>query len=387
MAAANARGGRRRWMLHEEARAAVNSDDDQVLAEEGSEGAARRYVFDERSVSYAVASRLLPHRLLALWALLVAGITILVGLTAVDMQSAAICQSLGITSLPAVEWSRPTGMGAWLSNLSLIVASFLCLLVYGLRRHRLDDYRGKYRRWLAAAVACGMVSFLLSTGLHHTLAEILAVRTGMSALPRGAIWWLVPFALAGGWLVTRVALDMRPCRLGLFALAIACGMYLAALAANFALLPVSVAEFVSEPVARCAGHVWLVIALLAQVRFILLEAAGQIVPSRTGATTAKAVSQERPAATPKPARTAESNSRSQPAVAAPAVPIARAESPKTTTARPPEKKSLLAAAKSSTKWVDGRSSRDADDEDEDTQPLSKAERKRLRKEQFRNRAA
>lgn len=386
MATANARGGRRRWMLHEEARAAVNSDDDQILAEEGSEGATRRYVFDNQSVSYAVASRLLPHRLLALGALLVAGIAILVGLTAVDMQSAAICQSLGITSLPAAEWSSPTGMGAWFSNLSLIVASFLCLLVYGLRRHRLDDYRGKYRRWLAAVVACGVVSFTLSTGLHHTLAEVLVARTGISALPQGAIWWLVPFALAGGWIVTRVALDMRPCRLGLFALAIACGMYFSALAANFALLPVSMAEFVAEPVARSAGHVWLVIALLAQVRFILLEAAGQIVPTRTGAITGKAEPQEQPAATPKPARTAETSSRSQPPVVTPAVLISRAEPPKTTTARPPEKKSLLAAAKSSTKWVDGRSSRDADDEDEE-RPLSKAERKRLRKEQFRNRAA
>ena len=370
-------------MLHEDARAGINAANDETPADDGPDGAARRYVFGDRSVSFAVASRLLPQRLLSVWALLAAGIALVAGLTTANIQLTVICQTLGITSLPAAEWSSPASIGAWFSNLLLIVAGLLCLLIYGLRRHRLDDYRGKYRRWLTGAIVCIAASLVLSSGLHHTLAEVLANRTGASALPGGAIWWLVPGALLSGWIATRVALDMRPCRLGLFAMAIACGMYLAALAANFALLPVSLATIVAEPIARCIGHVWLVVALLAQVRFILLEASGQIAPSRTATTNNDATPQEKPATPSKLARTPEATSRSQ----SPVVPLAATDQRQTTAARAPEKKSLIAAAKRQSQWVDGRSSRDADEDEDDAQSLSKAERKRLRKEQFRNRAA
>ena len=382
MATANARGGRRRWMLHEDARAGIIAADEEMLAAEGSDGAARRYVFGDRSASFAVASRLLPQRLLSLGALLAAGIALVAGLAAANVQLAAIRGTFGITHLPAAQWSSSSSIGAWFSNLLLTVAGLLCLLVYGLRRHRLDDYRGKYRRWLTAAVACVATSLVLSTGLHHTFSEVLAARSGIPGMLNGAIWWLFPVVLIGGWIATRVALDMRPCRLGLFSLAIACGAYLAALAANFALLPAAVAAVVTEPVARCIGHVWLVVALLAQTRFILLEASGQIAPSRS-VSAANPRPQEKPPAKPRLERTPETNSRSP----SPSVPLAAAEQRQTAVPRPPEKKSLITAAKSPSQWVDGRNSHEADDEDDDAQSLSKAERKRLRKEQFRNRAA
>ena len=34
------------------------------------------------------------------------------------------------------------------------MASATCLLTYSIRRHRIDDYRGRYRVWLGAALAC-----------------------------------------------------------------------------------------------------------------------------------------------------------------------------------------------------------------------------------------
>lgn len=385
MATANARGGRRRWMLHEEVRAGSAASDAEALDTDATDG-GRRYLFDNNSASFAVASKLLPQRLISLWALLATGLGAVAGLAAADRRPASIRNSLGIENLSAIEWTTaPSSLGAWFSNLSLIVASLLCLLVYGLRRHRLDDYRGKYRRWLAASIACGAASMLLSTGLHRTFAEVLTTRTGLAALPHGAIWWLVPTALVGGWIMIRVAFDMRPCRMGLFALATACALYIGALAANFALLPGRSPEFVSEPMARCAGHVLLVIALLAQVRFIVLEASGEITVARTSAF-GDTESQEKPVAERKPSPSPAPTSWTQQPVVPPVVPIAAVEARKATGTRPSAKKSLIAAAKAETKWVDGRDSRDADD-DEDERPLSKADRKRLRKEQLRNRAA
>jgi hypothetical protein len=360
-------------------RAGIPAIDQELNAGDGS---ARSYSFDDQSASYAVACRLLPHRLLSIVAWLFAGITVTATLAVAETNSPALCQWLGIQELPAIQSASPNSVCAWLSNIMLIVAALLCWLIYGLRRHRLDDFRGKYRRWLAATGVCILASLLLSTNSHHSLAHVAATVSGFTALSDHAMWWLLPAALIVGWVSIRVAFDMRRCRFGIFSLFVAAGLFLSALAGYFNILPTTLVEFSPSAIMQLAGHVWVVIALLAQVRYILLEASGEIPVS---VKPALKISEEPPAKA-MPTALSDNSASTQRPVASPIVTTTSTESRKSTTDQQPVKKSLIAAAKGETKWIDGRSSRDADDYEDEGRPLSKAEKKRLRKEQARRAA-
>ena len=48
--------------------------------------------------------------------------------------------------------------------------------------HRIDDFRGRYRIWLAAAMACLVLSANSIAGLHEVLADVMTRVTGWSAL-------------------------------------------------------------------------------------------------------------------------------------------------------------------------------------------------------------
>src|SRR4051812_682669 len=42
-------------------------------------------------------------------------------------------------------------LASWTAAVVLFVASGFCVMTYSLRRHRIDDFRGRYRVWMAAA--------------------------------------------------------------------------------------------------------------------------------------------------------------------------------------------------------------------------------------------
>ena len=55
----------------------------------------------------------------------------------------------------------------------LLLASATCLLIYSIRRHRIDDFRGRYRIWLAASAACLVLSANSVAGLHSVLSDVI----------------------------------------------------------------------------------------------------------------------------------------------------------------------------------------------------------------------
>ncbi len=94
----------------------------------------------------------------------------------------------------------------------VVPGSVACLLIYSIRRHRIDDYRGRYRVWLGAALACLMLSANSVAGLHQVVADMLSHFTGgrRCATARCGGWrW--PGCRSRG--SRAVLLDMRECRL------------------------------------------------------------------------------------------------------------------------------------------------------------------------------
>lgn len=100
-------------------------------------------------------------------------------------------------------------MASWFASLLLLLAVVGSLQVYLLRRHKLDDYRGRYKVWLVVAGWCAVASLDASSGLHRLL-ELAARRmptAGMLSSADG--WWLLIAAGVSGTLGLRLVVEMR----------------------------------------------------------------------------------------------------------------------------------------------------------------------------------
>jgi hypothetical protein len=286
--------------------------------------------------------------------------------------------SRGMQSAAAIDLAGRSNVAAWLSAIVLFMGSAFCVMTYSLRRHRIDDYRGRYRVWLSGALACLMLSANSVIGLHQALADSLTQVTGWSTLQGGAIWWAVA-GLPLAWIFVRVLLDVRECRIAATTLLGAGVCYAVSALSYFGFGPA--VEPQVRPILIAAplllGH-WLAFtAIVANARFVVLDAQGLVKAHRRNQ--AKPKRAARPAA-----RSAATNAAQPMAVsntASPTVPISRAT---IQTAKTPA---------DSSRWVDGsRFEREAyDDEDDDSsdgdRKLSKSERKRLRKIKAQGRAA
>jgi hypothetical protein len=289
-----------------------------------------------------------------------------------------IAISSGLRSAWTIDLGAPGNLASWLAAVVLFLACGFCLLTYSIRRHRIDDFRGRYRVWLAAALACLVLSANSVSGLHEVLTDVLGRVTGWSALRNGAAWWLMLAGLPLAWIFVRVLLDIRECRVGAALLVGSAISYAISAISFFGFGPT--VEPAVQPILIAAplllGH-WLAFAaIVTYTRFVVLDAQGLVAVRRRA-----------------PAKRAASRS--------PAKHTSAQSSPPSTTARPTltavEVAQTLQAAKrpsDSSQWVDGsraereRYDDDADDDSEDgDRKLSKSERKRLRKMKTQGRAA
>jgi hypothetical protein len=290
-----------------------------------------------------------------------------------------VAASSGMQSAAAIDLAGRSNVSAWLSAIVLFMGSAFCVMTYSLRKHRIDDYRGRYRVWMSAALACLMLSANSVIGLHQILADSLTRVTGWSMLQDGAIWWAVA-GLPLAWIFVRLVVDVRECRVAAATMTAAGVCYAVSAASYFGYGPAVEPEMrpilVSAPL--LLGH-WLAFtAVVANARFVVLDAQGLVNIRRP--TRAKS---KRTASTPvvKTPASKAAQAAAATSAASPTVPISRAT---IQTVKTPA---------DSSRWVDGSrfEREDYDDEDEDSsdgdRKLSKSERKRMRKIKTQGRAA
>jgi hypothetical protein len=283
----------------------------------------------------------------------------------------------GISSTAAIDLAARGNLASWFGSTVLLLTSVFCVLTYSIRRYRIDDYRGRYRVWMRAALAGLVISANSVTGLHQVVADSLTLVTGWSALRAGAVWWLTLGGFPCAWIFARLLLDMRDCRAGAVAMVGSGVCYVVSAASYFGLVRATNAGiqqiFTAAPLLM--GHWLLLTAIVANARFVVLDAQGLVSAKRrpkvkraVKTTAAKSATKTpQAAATSIGARATLSISRQNiPTVKTPA---------------------------DANRWVDGsRPERDAyDDDDDDSsdggRKLSKSERKRLRKLKAQGRAA
>ena len=98
----------------------------------------------------------------------------------------------GFASTAAFDLTRRGSMAAWLSAVVLLLAAVTCLLIYSLRRHRIDDFAGRIACGWRAALACLVLS--VEQRRRRCISSwptLCGHYTGWTALRDGAAWWLV----------------------------------------------------------------------------------------------------------------------------------------------------------------------------------------------------
>lgn len=97
------------------------------------------------------------------------------------------------------------GMAAWLGQLALVAAASVAISVRQMRRHRLDDYQGRYRAWGWIAGLAVVATLERQLPLAPLVSTVVSDATGILLGPGGMAWWLclsIPCCLSVGlWAV------------------------------------------------------------------------------------------------------------------------------------------------------------------------------------------
>ena len=272
--------GRRRRMLSEERHNTIELSPADVSLETTK---APRYTEAANIENHPQVSDLIGRRYRSYVVGIVAGIGCIGILLAGHSANGRIAAALGQPRLPALELGERGSLAAWCVSLVLALISPLCLLIYSLRRHRIDDYHARYRVWLGAAATALLASGAVATKIHVTFAEAMSTLTGWSPAGQSALWSLALAAVLGGWLSFRLTREIRECRPAVASFLLGLALSLVALATGLGWVPwVSPAQTV--PVLWGTGMLAVLscgLALNVFARFVILDVQG-LIEHRTG---------------------------------------------------------------------------------------------------------
>ncbi len=276
------RDSRRRRVLSEEALSASSAHTAlrAVTPDEPAEGAPR--YSDAAGVEHhPQVTDFLPRRYRMIGVLALVGVMTTALVEALYWFAAPLAGTYGFESAAAFDLTGAGSVAAWLSAVVLMLASVTCVLIYSLRRHRIDDFKGRYRVWLTAAVACALLSIECVAPVHRLIVAVAAYHTGWTALRGHAAWWLALGGLPLGWIALRAWLDARESRLAAVALGAAMAAYGVAIAGFLGIGPAVAAQSEVMIVAGAAllGHWMLLVGIVSYGRFVVLDAQG-LVPAR-----------------------------------------------------------------------------------------------------------
>ncbi len=263
-------------------------------------------------------------------------------------------------------------LGGWLAQISLISAAATALIVRLMRRHRRDDYGGRYRAWgwlagLFTATACtGQVP------LGGLFSAFLSDATGITLGPNGMGWWVLLAGLTYGAVGLWAVLPLHERAAAGVWLSLCLSAWAAAAACDWIGQSQELSgrdlSLVVGNVCWMAGGVLAAIAMLAAARSVLREVRG--LPVRTASDTAS----EHGATAATPAQTTRKAA-------------ANAIETDDMSGRD-EGDAPHDQRHGQTEFVDAAETPESDEDfDQSGQHLSKAERKRLRKLSRMSRAA
>ncbi|MBA4107432.1 MAG: hypothetical protein C0485_16970 [Pirellula sp.] len=360
-----ARVGRRRRVLNDEVRNASG------IAAASYGGAldpdAPRYGEQANIENHPQVTDFVPRRKLAVLSTLLAGVGTAAATAAIAHYAETIAAALPGVSASELSAGMAGGVSAWTTAIAMLVIAMLAKLTFSLRRHRVDDYAGRYRVWKWIGFGALAMSVNAVAPIHGLLAKAAVTATGWSLTAAGAEWWLAPLALVGGWIFVRLLLEIGESRPALAFTLMAAICYGAAAVGVLGFMPTIVEPWgaMAADALPLVGATFALTGMMVFARYVVLDVQGLIDHA------------PRPIAV-KPAKVEKSEAKAEVKAAA-----AVATPAKTTPAPAP-----AVAAATSHQAEDSHDEEWSDDAEEDddfgNRKLSKADKKRLRRQ---NRAA
>jgi hypothetical protein len=273
-------------------------------------------------------------------------------------------------------------------GLTLLIAAVYAALIVSFRRHKIDDYRGRYRVWYyvtGAQVALGLARLSGLDATARSLSLLVFQRLGVDTPSR---WPPVLLAVLELAVAGRLVYEVWPCRKAAVLLLASAGSLLASVAWQLERLSLTGPELhaVALGLSQLASYQLLLLAEVFYARHVVFDAQGLLAtPARLTRRRILRPRKSRSAAGAHAVRVVEDTS-SPPPLAAHETPVPRNTAPtassdrRSTDADAPS--SRPAPAKATTTDKPG-SEREAPT----TVAISRSERKRLRKEQRRSRHA
>ncbi|MBP90938.1 MAG: hypothetical protein CMJ64_30210 [Planctomycetaceae bacterium] len=350
---------RRRRVLRDEMLTPSDSSDGSKPHEDGrgADSVSGRTYSDAALVQYQPrVSCVIPKRIWGMLAVLLAGGAAISGIELLYAKVLPLATPESVVSLVMLDLTTTGSLASWFATLTLFLGTLGCVLVYSIRRHRLDDYRGRYGVWLWAGVAFWVASFDAATHAHQALVPLLVGFTGTRLLADGAIWGSIVLAVLFGSVMIRLAFEVWSCRTATSFVTLAAISYVAsAVFTHHQPLHNSVAmSEVITSTTLLSAHFSLLYAVLVFARHVYLEAQGERRSTRSAVPNVTAKSKAMPKRSASTNHTAPAKSKS--------VRLDNAHEPKTAPAKKQPAAAPVRAA-----------------QPESERPMSKAERRRLRK--------
>jgi hypothetical protein len=347
----------------------------------------------------------IPQRYSIIALLFLAGVTIVAGLESLYAYMPELARRTSDGTIAAFDLDNEGSLAVWFSSTTLLLASLTSAIVYSIRRHKADDYHGRYRVWLWSA-GCWLVMSMDEGGsLHEGFKELMSYATGQRGFGDGSIWWVGAYSLVLGGVGLRLLLEIRDCRSSTTAFVLTAGCYLTAVLAQlgFIMPDAGAREVMLEEGCEMVGNLFLLLTMTLHARYVILDAQGMLSAKREKPAKPKA---EKPAKTEKKTE-AEAKPSAVPAPAGKSwfrkTKINSAHTSPPAPKNPSTKSAPAAAAKTSSRRAEVEDEYDYDDEpparqnrkvktpargDEhdsygDERRMSKAERKAMRRERDR----
>ena len=398
-----ARQGRRRRILQEEVLsasrefAAYNPDDD-TLTNDTPRSEGRRYALPEGSLAGALAKHHFPSHLLTPVSMIIASVVGVGVLGTLHVYQPAISAAMGGSLDTLVDATSPTSLAKWVATAAMLATAMLAGLIMVVRRHRVDDYRGRHRLWRGAMAVAALLSVDAATNLHDSVAKAAHQLTGVSLMAGNQGWWLAVGTVVLGWVAFRVFSDIKQSKLATTVLGVSLATGLVAVIAPLAGLGGTQAKAVSV-LAQTACYLLVASAAVSYMRFLRHDVVAGVVtkPHLTKSTEVK-LSKETTATAKTESKPTDNSPKTSTArqqklaIAKESTPVEEAEEtqeqPRRSSRRERQQPKVVSSESSSSQWTDGSDGySDNYDDGQGSRKLSKSDRKRLRKEKASRRAA
>jgi hypothetical protein len=169
-------------------------------------------------------------------------------------------------------------LASWFAGVVLAVSAFASLLVYQIRRHRTDDYRGRYRWWLWLVPLLLLLSVSASTGWHEALSGTLTAMTGAEVAVGGKGWWLLAYGALFFPIVLQLAIEVWPSRMATTFLVATVAAYGVVATFQLGAWPLTQAHLntIFQSSLLLSAHLGVLLTVMAYGRYVYLDAHNEL---------------------------------------------------------------------------------------------------------------